>query len=275
MNKNLELHQAIKQKQQQLASLKEQLTDLISRRDHLLFTKKKNLEAMYIIKIGQYEYRLAEAECSTARLKRKIALLQSQINKGKSIDLDDIEKTLDREYRKWEQQIKQLTEQVTRADTRIKSLLPAADSRKLQKLYRKLVKILHPDLNPVMDDKQKLLWQRLQDAYRNGDLEEVELIDMLTASFKETDIQKNQGQLDKAISSYQQKVRKLSDEIVTILSAFPFDIEENLKDQKWVQARVTEYNKKTKQQQQYSHKLKIVVDTLIADHMAIGKQVEG
>lgn len=275
MDKDLDLDQVIKQKQQKLQSLKDQLTELISRRDHLLFTKKKNLEALYILKIGKYEYLLTEAECSAARLKRKIALLQARINKGQAIDLDDIEKTLDREYRQWEKQIRQLGEQVNRANQRIQSLLPDVESKLLQKLYRKLVKILHPDLNPDTGDKQKILWQRLQDAYQNGDLEGMKLIDMLTANLKETDIGKNQDRLDKAIASYQQKVRKISDEIVAVLSNFPFDIEENLKDKQWVGDRVAEYSKKTKEQQQYGQELKAVVDTLIAQNLAMGKQAEG
>lgn len=274
MDNNLELHQAVKQKQQQLNFLKDELTELIYRKDHLVFTKKRNLEALYVLKVGKHEYRLMEEECHTARLKRKIALLQAQVNQGKAINLKKIEGILDEEYRQWEQKIREMDAEVKKADQRIKSMMSREDSKLLAKLYRKLVKILHPDLNPNLDSKLKILWQRLQDAYKWGDLDEVKLIDMLANGMEEKELD-NQSQLKRLIEKYGQKIRKISDEIVAMLASFPFDMEENLKNPEWIKQKVSESRQKIEEQQKYQQQLKEVIDKLLVIKIVNIKPIEG
>ncbi len=271
---NIEIHKNIREKKNKLFSLKDKLAELIFRKDHLLFTKKKNLEALYILKIGKFEYELLKSECKVARLKRKIELMQVNVNKGSKINLKEIEKTLDKEYKKWEEEIKKKVEKMLKADSRLKSLLSAGESKLLRDLYRKLVKILHPDINKNMSKKEKILWQRLQDAYRNGDLEEMKLIDMLAEKKGRIEEEKSQN-LDNIIVDYGKKIRKLSDEIVEILSSFPFDIEEKLKDKNWVKDKVAEYRKKINEKEKYIKNLEKVVDEIILKNIATGsKEIE-
>jgi len=271
---NIEVNRIIKQKKQKLLSLKDKLTELISKRDHLLVTKKGNLEALYTLKIGRYEYKLMETECEVARLKRKIELIQVKVNRGKDIDLEEVEKVLDKEYREWEQKIKDMVERVKKADSRLKSLLSSEDSRLLQKLYRKLVKLLHPDINQDAGKEENILWQRLQDAYRNGDLEEIKLIDLLVGQKDKVVELDTEEKLDKVITDYGEKIRKLSDEIVNILSSFPFDIEEKLKDKDWVKSRVEEISEKIMEKVRYAGELRGVVDGLIIKNIGM-EEVEG
>lgn len=264
---NIEIPKSIKEKREKLNLLKDKLAELIFRKDHLLFTKKKNLEALYTLKIGKHEYELLETECMEARLKRKIELMQLKINKGLKIDLEKIENILDKEYKKWEEEIKKKVDEVMEADNRLKSLLSEEDSKKLRDIYRKLVKILHPDINKDISGREKILWQRLQDAYKNGDLEEIKLIEMLAE--KEGGIEEKVKDLDNIIRDYEKKISKLSDEIIEILSGFPFDIEENLKDKNWIKDRVEEYKGKIREKKEHIKNLKQVIDDIILKNLNI------
>lgn len=53
---------------------------------------------------------------------------------------------------------------------------PAASPEDLKRLYRLLVRRLHPDFHPAPADRLKDAWNRMQAAYRDGDLRELELI---------------------------------------------------------------------------------------------------
>ena len=69
---------------------------------------------------------------------------------------------------------------------------------RLKKLYRRIVKAMHPDLHPDQDEKTKELFKRAMAAYEEGDLQTLEEIaqiidgdepenaeDLLTALLKE------------------------------------------------------------------------------------------
>ena len=85
-------------------SLSSELAKLISERDILENTVKKNLEALYPAKIGN-EFTLFKTECEIARLKRKIKLFQKKINHGEKFNILEIENQLNEEYKKWDKEM--------------------------------------------------------------------------------------------------------------------------------------------------------------------------
>lgn len=50
------------------------------------------------------------------------------------------------------------------------------DNRELKKLYRKIVKSLHPDINSNVSEAQLQLFDNAVSAYKNGDLETFRII---------------------------------------------------------------------------------------------------
>ena len=50
------------------------------------------------------------------------------------------------------------------------------DNRELKKLYRKIVKSLHPDINSNVSEAQLQLFDNAVSAYKNGDLETLRII---------------------------------------------------------------------------------------------------
>lgn len=129
-----------KEKKDTLAELKSELAKLIGDRDILEKTVKKNLEALYISKIGKNEYELFGLECQAARFRRKIQLIQVILNHGKEVNPLLIEKQLDVEYKDWEIKMEEMLAAVNASKARLKALMPQKESKELQLLiYRNLL----------------------------------------------------------------------------------------------------------------------------------------
>ena len=213
-------------------ALKSELVSLISERDLLENTVSKNLEALYATRIGKNEYALYRLECDIARLKRKIELFQAKINHGQKPDILEIEDKLNSEYQKWEKEISGILENIEKSRRRLENLREDGESIELHKIYRILVKKLHPDVITARTERTYMLWNRTMDAYKYGDLEELKAIAILVEDEKETGLQERD--IGERIRSISQKVYKLLEYIKKIRSEFPFTIEKNIEDEGWV-----------------------------------------
>jgi dGTP triphosphohydrolase len=246
-------------------ALKSELVSLISERDLLENTVRKNLEALYATRIGKNEYALYRLECDIARLKRKIELFQAKINHGQKPDILEIEDKLDREYQKWEKEISGILENIEKSRRRLENLREDGESIELHKIYRILVKKLHPDVITAQTERTNMLWNRTMDAYKYGDLEELKAIAILVEDEKDTSIQGMD--IEERIRSISQKVYKLLEHIKKIRSEFPFTIEKDIEDEGWVAGKNDEIFSKIDKLEDKKTGLQEIIDALILEYL--------
>lgn len=246
-------------------ALKSELVSLISERDLLENTVSKNLEALYATRIGKNEYALYRLECDIARLKRKIELFQAKINHGQKPDILEIEDKLDREYQKWEKEISGILENIEKSRRRLENLREDGESIELHKIYRILVKKLHPDVITARTERTYMLWNRTMDAYKYGDLEELKAIAILVEDEKETGLQERD--IGERIRSISQKVYKLLEYIKKIRLEFPFTIEKNIEDEGWVAGKNDEIFSKIDKLEDKKTGLQEIIDALILEYL--------
>jgi dGTP triphosphohydrolase len=246
-------------------ALKTELVSLISERDLLENTVRKNLEALYATRIGKNEYALYRLECDIARLKRKIELFQAKINHGQKPDILEIEDKLDREYQKWEKEISGILENIEKSRRRLENLREDGESIELHKIYRILVKKLHPDVITAQTERTNMLWNRTMDAYKYGDLEELKAIAILVEDEKDTSIQGMD--IEERIRSISQKVCKLLEYIKKIRSEFPFTIEKDIEDEGWVAGKNDEIFSKIDKLEDKKTGLQEIIDALILEYL--------
>lgn len=246
-------------------ALKSELVSLISERDLLENTVRKNLEALYATRIGKNEYALYRLECDIARLKRKIELFQAKINHGQKPDILEIEDKLDREYQKWEKEISGILENIEKSRRRLENLREDGESIELHKIYRILVKKLHPDVITARTERTYMLWNRTMDAYKYGDLEELKAIAILVEDEKDTGLQERD--IGERIRSISQKVYKLLEYIKKIRLEFPFTIEKNIEDEGWVAGKNDEIFSKIDKLEDKKTGLQEIIDALILEYL--------
>ena len=109
-------------------------------------------------------------------------------------------------------------------------------AQRIKRLYRKIVKRLHPDVRPDLSEHEKDLFQQAQTAYERGDLEmleriwqELEGMDAPEETFTDTpeDIEKMKGILE----NLKKLIRELQREITSIRSEFPYTMRELLENE--------------------------------------------
>uniref|UniRef100_UPI003FEEB445 hypothetical protein n=1 Tax=Eubacterium sp. TaxID=142586 RepID=UPI003FEEB445 len=161
----------------EVEKMRTELSMLLLERDELQFVICKNIETEYMLKLGGIEYKAYEAKCAALRLKRKIELIQAKKNRQEKVIISAIEETLDTEFAEYQ---KQLNEQIDKMNDALKrskaEVLSDEDNKKLKKLYRKIVKALHPDINPDVSQAQVQLFDNAVSAYKNGDLGTLRII---------------------------------------------------------------------------------------------------
>lgn len=136
-----------------------------------------------MLKLGGIEYKAYEAQCTALRLKQKAELIQAKKNRQEKVIISAIEKVLDTEFAECP---KKLNEQIGKMNGTLKrskaEILSDEDSKELKKLYRAIVKSLHPDMNPEVTEAQIKLLENVVTAYKGGDLATLRIINEMVSS---------------------------------------------------------------------------------------------
>lgn len=214
--------------------MRTELSMLLLERDELQFVICKNIETEYMLKLGSIEYKAYEAQCAALRLKRKIELIQAKKNRQEKVIISAIEETLDNEFAEYQ---KQLDEQIDKMNDALKrskaEVLSDEDNKELKKLYRKIVKALHPDINPDVSQAQVQLFDNAVSAYKNGDLGTLRIIGEMVGNNPLPEQHKDaMTQLVEERERLEGLLKSIRESIENIKSEYPYTMKDILEDTK-------------------------------------------
>ena len=214
--------------------MRTELSMLLLERDELQFVICKNIETEYMLKLGSIEYKAYEAQCAALRLKRKIELIQAKKNRQEKVIISAIEETLDKEFAEYQ---KQLDEQIDKMNDALKrskaEVLSDEDNKELKKLYRKIVKALHPDINPDVSEAQVQLFDNAVSAYKNGDLGTLRIIGEMVGNNPLPEQHKDaMTQLVEERERLEGLLKSIRESIENIKSEYPYTMKDILEDTK-------------------------------------------
>jgi hypothetical protein len=227
--------------------LKEEYVKQLTDKEMLLDFGKSQLEALYVIKIGKKQLELLEIRMEVKGLKKRVELAVAYVNRNETIDWDTIELIVNQLLSDDLSKIMTEAIRIEKANYLLSNLHSPERSAELRKLYRKLAKELHPDVNQNLTEQQNNLWHAVRKAYESGDLDSMRALSVMVndSSFdsEKSDILTDDD-LKTQIDLLKAGIEKILSEIEKIRLSFPFNIQKELHDEEWV----AEQNRKTELQ---------------------------
>lgn len=226
----------------EVEKMRTELSMLLLERDERQFVICKNIETEYMLKLGSIEYKAYEAQCAALRLKRKIELIQAKKNRQEKVIISAIEGTLNSEFAEYQ---KQLNEQIDKMNDALKrskaEVLTNEENKELKKLYRKIVKALHPDINPDVSETQVNLFDNAVQAYKNGDLNTLRIIGEMVGNRPLPEQHKDAlTQLNEEKERLQNLLKAIRDSIEQIKSEYPYTMKEIIEDEEQTEQKKKE-----------------------------------
>lgn len=220
-----------------LDDLREQLARLIEQQDALENHQKPMLVALYNREIGVLEFKLLQHQAELQRIKRKVEMFTAKINRGETIDdsiVKAVEEQLEREFLTWRKKLLEHEKQLQESERLLISHQPMSDegSRKLKTIYRKICKLIHPDIAASMSLTDQF-WMRAQKAYGNGDIDELEILLILILKPTTDDSRYHVDQVDDE-ERLQRLICSLAEKLESMKKKPPYCYADKIMDSGWV-----------------------------------------
>lgn len=229
----------------EVEKLRTEISMLLLERDELQLVICKNIEIAYMLALGSFEYKAFELNCEVLRIKRKIDIIQAKKNRQEKIILSVIEKLLDEEFAEFQCQLDEQIDKMNKAIDHSKGRpLTDEETKEIKKMYRNIVKALHPDLHPEVTPAQIQLFQNAVQAYENGDLGNLRIINEMVANPVALENSENgMSILAKDKERLTKTLEIIREQIANIKSEYPYTMKELVNDPEQVAEKRMELEK--------------------------------
>lgn len=247
----------------EIMRLRSEVLDLTAERDRLKYRVCPAILADYNRRIGQLELEIMEAVLRARKLRRMIEVLQAARNRGEDPDYEEAVRTADSEYRAYEQEVHEKAEEYRNAsagrscgqaasdeedtengeeeDLQGADRYDREDKEELGALYRRIMKELHPDVNPDITPEELDLLHQAMEAYKNGDIETLRKIAaILDGRSIEDKVIEEVDQLRRIRDDLAFLKESLLAEIEDIKTSFPYTLKDFLNNKEAVRKKQEE-----------------------------------
>lgn len=263
----------------QIKLIKNDIIILLQELDELKLHEEPALRTRYFSLFGKFVSMIEEKDILIAELRYRISLYQAAINSKKPIVQEEVDELVSDKYNSYYEQLnRKMGKEQEQAEAFQKreeekqkyqeEFEKSGNSFKatLKEIYRKLVKLLHPDMNSDDNDRTRRYWDLVQEAYKNNDLDKLQQLlseVQLNRVVAEVDEVNEKEQLTNLLSQLIQKKAVLLSEKNMLLSSFPFTERELLLDSTRIQQKCSEFKKFLEEQDQTIQELQIELNDLI------------
>ncbi len=223
-------------------------------------------EQEYIREFGELILAVFEKKIECIRKKKTVEYCQYFINRGKAVDQATLQEYLKAELEEYEAQLAGMMQDLENA--RKSTKITEAELLKIKRIYHRLVKKIHPDINPETERCGELnaLWHRLVIAYDCNDLKEMEETEVLINALLE------KLEIDTArivIPDIREKTAELEREIEQIKSKDPYRYKDILESDEAVTQKKAELKAELQEYADYSDQLEEMLKGYLKGRMKI------
>ncbi|MDO4489234.1 MAG: hypothetical protein Q4B67_09145 [Eubacteriales bacterium] len=239
--------------------------ELITRRDAL---KKAayQFERAYNREFGELILEIFSLKLECIRKKKTIGFCQAAANMGRAVDRNELMAFLNREMEAMQTQLDCMIEDLE--DARRGKVASPKLLMDVRKIYHRLVRRIHPDVNPLMEKSEELreLWQMAVAAYNCNDLNSLQEVEVLIEKVME---QLGGGNMVIDIPNIEEKIAALEDEIKRIRETEPYTYGELLDDVTATEAKRAELLKEKLSYEEYSTQLDEILNGLLGEGVSL------
>ncbi len=218
------------------------------------------LRAKYVHEFGDLIMDLFKAQIACIRKKKEITCYQAAVNRGEMIDRDAIEALIRREMSVYAKQLEDLAREKKASDEM--DTISTAKLTRIKRIYRRLAKKLHPDINPMTEQVEELseLWEAIQAAYNSNELKDLEELEVLVGNALE---KLHMGNMEIEIPDLDAKIRRLEEDIKMIRTTEPYTYDNLLNDEAAVAAKKEELKAQKQHYLDYARELDEVIERIL------------
>lgn len=231
----LALHAETQEKIKHYECLKRSFLLLFSRKEALLTTEKEQIECRYWNLIGNQKMALREMQLRCRKLKLQVQRAQSLLNRGETPDITEIrayaQQRMRLEYRQYYEELRRGQAWENPGHVAISTVTETRE------LFRRIVRMVHPDLHPNQPKWRIDLMNMAKDAYATYDTAMLREIIAMIESDNEQHPEIAED-LDAKISKLERSIVTVKREISRIVSQAPFTLREKLDDPDWVAEQI-------------------------------------
>ena len=252
------------QLKKEIEELRRQLSESLFELDQLRLVVCVNIETEYMLQVGDLELKVFKAECEYLRLKRKMELIQKNVNYMQDVDMERIERQLDEEFQSFNEKLEEKMKMVNEAlfSGELKSL-DEMQMTEIRSLYRKIVRKLHPDMNPDLSEEEYRLFLNAVNAYKNGDLRAIRLIYRMIEDDEEEYICSSADEYRQLKYQLEDSLDDVTERIEQIKSQYPYIYQDILQDSNRVKQLRQEYERQLEEYADASKVMKERIDNLL------------
>ena len=270
MDNQIDISPRKQQLKEEYERLQKEYSDLVTKRDDMLMYEGPRLEALYMDCIGQLQYEILCLEYDIALLKLERDLMQSFVNRGEEPEIATVKLKVEEAAQTYHENLHREEEKIKQAKEFIKEQQEEENKQKdaekveLKKLYKKLVHRLHPDLHPEQTEWERELFLKVQEAYRNEDLERLRQLEAeLDAGMPFTSVENDTiEEWEERIRILKEQIESVKREIEELSNTFPFTYRELINDQEWISAKQEELRVRIEMLQKEKERLQKIVEIM-------------
>lgn len=214
-----------------------QYEDLLLRRDELE-KEAEHILLEYTRVFGDITTEIFKLKIDCIALKKSISYCVMAKNRGEAVDPEKIQKFIAEKMAAYQAELDEMVRQNELSKKGEK--ISAFQAKEIKRIYRKIAKVLHPDISNVTEKHPPLadLFQRVLIAYQCNDYKEIKELEVLVNRALEDIGEEN---FEVVIPDIEAKIEELEEEIKGIKTTEPYIYHELLDDTDRVRQKMRKF----------------------------------
>lgn len=237
----------------------DEYADLLTRRDQLI-KECSSIQLCYTKEFGEQLIENFELKLECIKLKKSISYCRRVLNRGQSINVNSMNEAVEKEMTIYKLQLGDMKRDLKASEHTV--TVDAFRLSRSKKIYRRLSKLIHPDVNSKTETNEFLreLWERVSEAYQHSNVDDLEDLEILVKKALE-----NLGDegFELEVEGLEDRIERIENQINEIITSEPYIYNEILESKEKIDGLHNQLSEEYKDYETYLETLKKALNELL------------